>query len=236
MGSTNDQAKRLAVAGAPEGTLVWARIQSAGRGRHGRVWISQPGNLHCSLILRPECGAAEAVQLSFAAAVALGGALVACAPDLAAARYKWPNDVLIQGRKIAGILLESQPDSAGAIDWLIVGLGVNVVGFPEGTDWPATSLHDEGCEAADAAKVLEAFAEHFHAWLMRWRSEGFAPVREAWLEGAAALGQPVEVRLGGNTLHGTFIALDARGALVLETGDGQRHTITAGTLFFPGAG
>ena len=236
MGTTNDEAKGLAVAGAPEGALVWARSQTAGRGRHGRVWVSRPGNLYCSLILRPECRAAEAAQLSFTTAVALGGALAVCASGLAPARYKWPNDVLIQGRKVAGILLESQPDSAGAIDWLIVGLGVNIVSFPDETDWPATSLRAQGCGGVDAAAMLEAFAEHFHVWLTRWRAEGFAPVREAWLEGAAALGQPIEVRLGDDTLSGTFITLDAGGALVLETEDGRRQTISAGTVFFPDAG
>ena len=106
--STNDEAKRRARSGAPEGTLIWAGAQSAGRGRQGKSWFSPPGNLYLSLVLRPRCDVAQAAQLSFAAALAVGDACRGLLPAGAGLAYKWPNDVLVSGKKVAGILLESQ--------------------------------------------------------------------------------------------------------------------------------
>jgi BirA family biotin operon repressor/biotin-[acetyl-CoA-carboxylase] ligase len=231
--STNDEAKRLAAAGAPEGALVWAWQQTAGRGRHGREWISEPGNLFCSLVLRPECDALTASQLSFVTAVAVRDALGKCAAAAGPYCTKWPNDVLVNRHKIAGILLESQPHADGALDWLVVGVGVNIASFPAETEWPATSLRAQGGGAAGVDEVLEAFAEGFEAWYGRWRADGFAPARDAWLETAAGLGERIEVRLPGRTLRGRFDTLDATGALVLQTADGECHKISAGTIFFP---
>ncbi len=231
--STNDEAKRLALAGAPEGTLVWAWQQTAGRGRLGRTWASQPGNLFCSLVLRPECDAATAAQLSFVTAVVVGQGLTACAPTAGPYRSKWPNDVLADGRKVAGILLESQPQVTGALDWLVIGVGVNVASFPSDAEWPATSLRAQGCGSIGVDVVLEAFAEAFDGWYGRWRSEGFAAAREAWLETAVGMGRRIEIRLPGQTLSGTFSALDPNGALVLETENGEHQLISAGTVFFP---
>src|SRR5437588_611372 len=124
IGSTNEEAKRLARAGAADKTLVWARTQTAGRGRGGRSWVSPAGNLYLSLILRETCPPARAAELGFAAAVALAAALDRLAPGLDLA-FKWPNDVLLGGRKLAGILIEAE-SAAAAVDWLVLGLGVNV--------------------------------------------------------------------------------------------------------------
>ncbi|HLJ64877.1 MAG TPA: biotin--[acetyl-CoA-carboxylase] ligase, partial [Stellaceae bacterium] len=115
VGSTNEEARRFAAEGAPEGTLVWARSQSAGRARRGRQWVSDPGNLYFSLILRPNHPAAMAAQLGFAAALAIGEAAVEFLPDNVRVGYKWPNDVLVEGRKLSGILLESQGGAPGRI-------------------------------------------------------------------------------------------------------------------------
>ena len=246
VGSTNDEAKTLAAAGAPEGTLVWAERQTGGRGRRGNRWHSPAGNLYCSLVLRPSCAAATAAQLSFVAALGLGQALAAIAANAATAatapnanriRYKWPNDVLWDGRKVAGILLESQPEPDGALEWLVIGVGVNVTSHPPDAmvDWPATSLLAAGLPGVDAATVLAAFAAAFSTWLGRWREHGFAPVREAWLERAGGLGQAIEVRLPDRTLTGTFADLDRDGALVIRDAGGERRTVVAGAVYF-GAG
>lgn len=231
--STSEEAKRLAAAGAPEGTLVWAWQQTAGRGRQGRAWVSEPGNLFCSLVLRPGCDAATASQLSFVTAVAVQQALTACAPAAGPYCTKWPNDVLVDRRKISGILLESQPQSIRPLDWLVVGVGVNVASSPQDAEWPATSLRAQGCGAIGVDVVLEAFAEGFEAWYARWRSAGFAAAREAWLETAVGLGQRIEIRLPRRTLSGTFLTLDPTGALVLQGEDGEHHAVSAGTVFFP---
>ncbi len=230
--STNDEALRLAEQGAEDGTLVWAREQTKGRGRQGRGWVSPPGNLYCSLVLRPECAPAEAAQLGFVAALAVGEAFGSVAPPMIEVTYKWPNDVLLNGRKGAGILLESRSDAAGRLDCLILGLGANVRSYPPDSAFPATSLCFEGAPpSVTEVDLLEAFSRHFLAWVNRWLDDGFAPVRQAWLNHAHARGEALEIRLPRETLSGTFKDLDRDGALVLGLGDGSERRISAGDVY-----
>jgi BirA family biotin operon repressor/biotin-[acetyl-CoA-carboxylase] ligase len=229
--STNDEAKRLAAAGAEDGTLVWAREQSAGRGRHGRSWESPPGNLYMSLVARPECPMNEAMQLGFVAALAVGETLGSIVPPLTELRYKWPNDVLLNGSKVAGILMESATQSDGTLDWLILGLGINVASHPKEARFPATCLSSEGAETLQVGEILESFSRHFLTWVNRWLDGGFEPIRKAWLHYAYALDERIEVRLGEETVAGRFAELDADGALVLETDDGARRTLHFGDVF-----
>jgi BirA family biotin operon repressor/biotin-[acetyl-CoA-carboxylase] ligase len=230
VGSTNDEAKRLAHEGAAEGTLLWALEQTAGRGRRGRVWVSPPGNLYASLILRPDCPASRAAQLGFVAALAIGGALGAICPAPGVS-YKWPNDVLINGRKVAGILLESELIGHDRPSFVVVGVGVNLAAAPQDTEFPATSLLQEGRGTVLPRVMLEGFVEHFQMWEMRWRKEGFAPVRAAWLAAAAsARGEPIRLRLEAASLHGRFLDMDEDGALLLETAGERRH-VSAGEVF-----
>ena len=145
VGSTNAVARELAAAGAAAPTFVWAREQTAGRGRRGAGWVSPPGNLYVSTILRPACPAVTAMQLGFATAVAVAEA-IETAGDLSA-HVKWPNDVLLDARKVCGILLESSAAATGTLDWLVIGTGINVAHRP--ADLPeAASLADAGCEVA----------------------------------------------------------------------------------------
>lgn len=227
--STSDEAKALAAAGAPAGTLIWARAQSAGRGRQGRVWVSPPGNLYASLLLRPAVPIATAAQLGFVAALAVGDACLAAAPDAAIA-FKWPNDVLLAGRKLAGILLESQASVAGALAWLVIGIGINLATYPVDVDYAATALSATGADAAPEA-VLAALARAFLVWYERWRDgAGFAVIRAEWLARAQGLGQPIRVRLPGAMLDGSFAGLDTDGTLLLDTQAGRRR-IAAGEVF-----
>ncbi len=230
VGSTNDEAKDLARAGAEEGTLVWAREQTAGRGRRGRVWASPPGNLYLSLVLRPTCPADRAAQLGFAAALAVGDALAQAPGAALGAAYKWPNDVLVGGRKIAGILLELETGEGSRLAFLVVGVGVNLVSAPPDAEFPATSVLAESGNAVEPAAMLEAFAGHFRSWAERWREEGFAPLREAWRARAVALGEPIRVRLETAVLHGRFVDIDQQGALLLDAA-GSRRRISAGEVF-----
>jgi BirA family transcriptional regulator, biotin operon repressor / biotin---[acetyl-CoA-carboxylase] ligase len=233
VGSSNDEAKSLADAGAEEGTLVWAHEQTKGRGRHGRTWNSPRGNLYLSLILRPECALAEAAQLGFVAALAVGDAIGAVAPPMLEVTYKWPNDVLVHGRKVAGLLLESKSTADGALEWLILGVGVNVQSHPNDARFPATNLIFEsvGPEVNEAV-MLEAFSRHFLTWVNRWTEDGFEPIRRAWLSHAHGLGEAIEVRLGKETVRGTFKDLDESGALILELPNAGRRVITAGDILF----
>ena len=234
--STNEEIRRQAEAGAAEGLAVLARQQTAGRGRRGRGWTSVPGNMFLSLLLRPQlkgqrASPAQAATLSFLTAVAVLEAIDLAGPAAGTQlTCKWPNDVLVDGAKVAGILLESRTTPDGALGWVTVGIGVNLVSHPADTLYPVTALNRHG---------IEAMPEDFAGWLLarygywydRWQAEGFAPVRAAWLRRAQGVGQPVIVRLPDHELRGTFIALDDGGALILELPDGRRHTVTAGDVF-----
>ncbi|HJU20453.1 MAG TPA: biotin--[acetyl-CoA-carboxylase] ligase [Stellaceae bacterium] len=230
--STNEEAKRLARAGAADRTIVWALQQSAGRGRRGRPWHSPPGNLYASLILRPEAPPERAAQLGFVAALAVGGAFDALLPGLAGLSYKWPNDVLLGGRKLCGILLESEMGEGLA--FLVVGIGVNLAAAPPETEFPATSLFAENLPAIAPEVMLTALVGTFEDWMRRWEENGFAPVRAAWRARAAALGQPIRVRLDRITLCGRLVDLDEDGALLLEQA-GQCRRIAAGEVFPAGS-
>lgn len=229
VGSTNDEAKRLARAGAAERTVVWALEQRAGRGRRGRPWHSPPGNLYCSLILRPQVPPARAAQLGFLAALAVGGALDALVPGLAGLSYKWPNDVLLGGRKLCGVLLESEMREGERLAFLIVGIGVNLRAAPPASEFPATSLAEQGCPDLGPPSALAAVAAEFARWLALWEVEGFAPVRAAWRR-RAVLGVESEIRLHRLTLRGRLADIDDEGALLLEQAGGCRR-IAAGEVF-----
>lgn len=228
--STNEELKRRAARGVAEGTLIWAGAQRAGRGRRGRPWVSVLGNLYMSVLLRPERGAAQAAQLGFAAALAVGEAAAALLPRSAVLGYKWPNDVLVDGRKISGILLESQAAGDGRLDWLIIGIGVNLASFPEASEYPATSLVAAGARPVTVAALLEAVAGRLLFWYERWLETGFAPLREAWLARAHGLGHAIRVRLGEGECEGRFAGLDDEGALLLDEGSARRR-VTAGAVF-----
>jgi BirA family biotin operon repressor/biotin-[acetyl-CoA-carboxylase] ligase len=231
--STNEEARRRAAAGERGPLWIWAKRQTAGRGRRGRAWASPEGNLMATLLVAPGVPAVEAARLSFVAALAVRD-LVAAYAARAAVRVKWPNDVLVDGKKIAGILLESSgQEGVDIVPWLAVGIGVNLVYAPEDTPYPATFVGAHG----PAPSAAEALAELADAWETRfrvWRVSGFAAIREAWLEVAAGVGQPVEVRLPNETLHGRFETLMPDGALSLLLPSGARRAVTAGEVFFPG--
>lgn len=230
VGSSNDAAKALARDGAPGGTLVWADMQTAGRGRRGRAWASPPGNLYFSLVLRPDGPPSRIAQLSFVAALGLGEALGEVAGAALDWRCKWPNDLLVGGGKLAGILLESETSASGRVDFVIAGIGVNIRSQPEKTEFPATSLVAEGYAGITPAMLLQAFVQHFEVWATRWREAGFAPVRRAWLARASGLGAAIRVQLERTTLTGRFLDLDDDGALLLDAADGRRR-VAAGEVF-----
>jgi BirA family biotin operon repressor/biotin-[acetyl-CoA-carboxylase] ligase len=230
--STNAYARNLATTGSDDHVVVWAKRQTAGRGRYGRAWESPQGNLYCSILLRPRCDIARAAQLSFLTAVALSDAVnELVAPDHSV-NCKWPNDVLVDGAKVSGILLESLATGSN-LTCVVIGTGVNVVSHPpsDAVETPATSLRALGVEA-DAAAVLQLYVARFAEWFTCWNGEGFAPVRAAWRGRAAGMGGPIRVRLAKETIHGRFEDLDDTGGLIVVTDGGGRRTITAGDVFF----
>lgn len=225
-GSTNDDAKKLAREGCPEGTVVWAHRQNTGRGRQGNLWVTVEGNLFMSLILRPAKTAAETGQLSFVAAVALAEALGGVLPREAAPTLKWPNDVLLGGKKAAGILLETESGHNGRVDWVVIGIGLNVRGAPDG----AVSLAALGVETT-ARAMLEKVYQRLISLYGIWQQHGFAPIREEWLRHAGNIGNVINIRLPKETFSATFVGIDGNGALQVVLNDGTRRDIASGEVF-----
>jgi BirA family biotin operon repressor/biotin-[acetyl-CoA-carboxylase] ligase len=222
--STNEEARRLAEAGEAGPLWIMAARQTAGRGRRGRAWDMAEGNLAATLLLRPEASQAVIGQLSFAAALAAAETVQHLAPK-AAITVKWPNDVLAEGGKIAGILLE------GGAGWLAIGIGVNLAHHPQGTAFPATSLPQLGIAPPSCDQALTLLAARFAHWYGAWMESGFETLRAAWLKRASGLGEPITARLPHETRAGVFEGIDASGALLLREGTGTR-AIAAGEVFF----
>jgi len=219
--STNEEARRRAEAGERGPLWILAQRQTAGRGRRGAVWQAQAGNLTATLLLAPPGNFA---QLSFAVALAVADLAQHFAPQARIA-VKWPNDVLADGSKLAGILLEAGPD------WLAIGIGVNLAGHPGGTEFPATSLAALGVSPPAPDAALSVLAARFAHWYDRWMGNGFEDLRAAWLARAPQRGAPIRARLPHETRHGLFEGIDASGALLLRDASGVR-AIAAGEVFF----
>jgi BirA family biotin operon repressor/biotin-[acetyl-CoA-carboxylase] ligase len=222
--STSSEARRLAEAGEAGPVWIAADRQTAGRGRRGRAWETATGNLAATLLLRPAAPPAIIGQLSFAAALAVAETASHFAPD-AVITVKWPNDVLAQGRKLAGILLEAGPD------WLAIGIGINLAQFPAGTEFPATSLAQLGIAPPSSGEALTVLAARLAHWYDVWMRDGFEPLRAAWLVRAQGLRGPIRARLPNETRTGVFEGIDASGALLLNE-QGRVRAIAAGEVFF----
>ncbi len=234
IGSTNAEALRQLALGLEAPFWIVADEQSEGRGRGGRRWHSPKGNLHATLGLRLGVSASSATQLSFVAALAAHDAIARHLPaeQVSALRLKWPNDVLLGGAKIAGILIESAayPGTAGLA--VAIGTGINVASAPAETGRPTAAL---GLAPNARAAVFEELARAFDSWLARWNeARHFAAIQAAWLLRAHEMGEPLNVSLNGSSIGGRFQGLDERGALRLKTDAGDIITVTAGDIY-PGA-
>lgn len=230
--STNSEALRQAGKGEEHGLWVWALSQQAGRGRYGRHWESLTGNLFASLLLRPECSPMIASQLGFVGGLALFDTVHNLAhedrsPPLT---IKWPNDLLCDGMKAGGILLESTRDITGGTS-VVMGMGVNLSAHPQGAEYPATNLGQYGI-VTTPDKVLERLAQTCDTWLGVWdNGAGFEAIREAWMKRSLPIGAPLKVRLSDEILQGSYQGIDPDGALILAIADGQKRRITTGDIF-----
>ena len=229
--STNDLARDRAQQGAVAGLVIRADRQKAGRGRRGRAWSSPAGNLYCSLVLRPMRSAAEMATLSFVTVIALGDVLAELLPGRDV-RHKWPNDLLVEGRKISGILLESA--GGGTSMALVIGLGVNIASHPDQTLYPVTDLVEQGADPLHPSALLDLFLQRFAHHYADWEQGGFKAVLPAWRSRAIGIGQDIVVRLEKDTLTGTFVDLDGDGTLLLEQAGQGVKRIAAGDIFLPG--
>lgn len=224
-GSTSEDLKQRAAAGARGGVALIARRQTAGHGRLGRAWWSDEGNLHLSLLLRPAT-LRHPGHWSLLAAVALLDALRAYLPGTPGLRLKWPNDVLLSGAKLAGILLEGGLLEGGP--WLVIGFGVNMASAPDVLGRPTACVAD-----LTPPPMPDAFAHALLGAVQAWRSTyeaaGFEPVRAAWLAAGPAPGEAMAVGVGGRRMEGTFYGIGANGALMLD-GPGGAVAVTAGVV------
>ncbi|HXI85944.1 MAG TPA: biotin--[acetyl-CoA-carboxylase] ligase [Parvularculaceae bacterium] len=227
--STNAEARRRAAAGERGPLWIVAIEQIAGYGRRGAPWKQSAGDVAATLLFAPAAPVETLGQLSFVAALAVAETIADLARR-ARVELKWPNDVLLGGGKIAGILLELIDATAGA-PLVALGVGVNIVSRPE-ADYPTARLIDAlmGEPSPSPQDVVARLDAAVDQWLRRWRGEGFSPVRSAWLEKAVGLGGEITVRLPGETIEGVFRDLDPTGALVLEC-EGRRRLISAGAVF-----
>ena len=226
--STQTLAVERAAAGAPEGTVIQSLEQMQGRGRHGNEWVSPIGNLYLSLVLRPMCKPDLAGQLSFVMGLALSAAIDPYLEEGHKKTLKWPNDLLIDGRKCAGILLESSLNTEGLVDSLVIGMGINIFAPPQ----ERIGLQQV---AGDKRIAIHRFRDELLVQVANfyqgWKSAGFEPVRRDWLKQAHGLNHKISARLPDRTQKGIFRDIDADGALLLES-DGKQVAIRAGEVYF----
>jgi BirA family biotin operon repressor/biotin-[acetyl-CoA-carboxylase] ligase len=247
IGSTNAEGLSHARGGATGPLWIVARSQTAGRGRRGRAWETPDGNLAASLLLTVDLPRQTAATLGFVAGLALNAAVAAIAPDItvkvgvdgldeprARLTLKWPNDVLADGAKLAGILLEVEELSAHRLA-VVIGLGVNVAAAPQGLPYPTASLRGLGADVS-AEDLFSALSDAWVQFHLIWDGgRGLPEIRRLWLAQAAGLGAPVAVRLGESILRGKFETLDEEGRLIVLTDDGVRQAIAAGEVHFGAA-
>lgn len=233
VGSTNDLARQLAEGGAPHGTVVVAGRQSAGRGRRGRTWVSLPGeHLYASVVLRPQLAAERAFEIVFTAALAAAEALewAGVTPCV-----KWPNDLEVDDRKVAGILTELSDDGRGGVRHIVLGIGMNVnapaEAIPEELRARATSVQAAAGVPVSCAHLAATLFERLEEWLVLARSLGFGGVLDSWRARSSTLGGEVRVLLGdGQAVAGVAEDVDESGALLVREASGRVQRILAGDV------
>lgn len=239
-GSTNAEAMARARDGDRGPCWFVTTEQTAGRGRRQRAWVAPRGNLASSILDVMSVTPATAATLGFAAGLAMVSALDQVSLEAAmrtggqvAFALKWPNDILANGEKLCGILVEAEQVAGGLA--VVVGVGTNVVGSPQGTPTPATSLTALGVSVS-AEELFTALSDSWAEYRAIWdEGRGFGDIRKAWLERAAGLGQPVAITSGNAMIEGTFDTIDEQGCMVVRTAEGRLVPITAGDVYFGSA-
>jgi BirA family transcriptional regulator, biotin operon repressor / biotin---[acetyl-CoA-carboxylase] ligase len=219
LSSTMDEARSKAFQDGKEGDVIVAKHQTKGRGRRGRVWESLPGNLHLTYLTYLDIPLSEAPQLSLVACVALGEELLNWIPPTHNLTYKWPNDLLLNGKKVGGLLLEAIPHPEKKEVCYLIGCGLNLKSYPQKVRYPATSFEAEGTYFAldSIQKTLVTSLEHY---LSLWRKKGFDYIHALWMKRAAYLDTFISVEIGDKVQDGIFKGIDEEGAMLLKTSDG----------------
>lgn len=233
--STNAEAIRRLNRNDPSvssNTVIHALQQTGGRGRRGRHWFSPVGNLYCTFVVRPDIKIKAAANAGYVMALAVYDFIAAFASSDTGIQTKWPNDVLLNGKKTSGILLESSANKHGDLEWLVIGVGINIEVFPDQTSFPSTALRHEGLTPVSVSVSVGRLARCFSTWYDTWCREGFESIRGPWIERARGIGDEITVRLENGELSGMFSGIDQTGALLLHRGN-ETRVISAGDVFFP---
>ncbi len=232
VGSVMEEAANRASDGAEEGTLIWALEQHDARTRRGDRWYSPPGNLYCSLILRPEVAVDRCGQLAYVAALSAGSALAGLLSPMTGLRYGWPNDLLINDLRAGQIMLAASGGHSDPYEWLTLGVMINVEQHPPNPEPEEyNSVHASGAPEVTAVQVLEDFARYFLNWINRWAENGFEPILRQWQIRADCAGEDMELRMGGQCLRGRVVEVDELGRLVIATPEQVEHRISINEYF-----
>jgi BirA family biotin operon repressor/biotin-[acetyl-CoA-carboxylase] ligase len=229
--STSDFCIARAKEGEAEGLAVFAARQSAGRGSRGRNWLSPPGNVALSVLLRPDMAPAQSSIFPLLAGIAVAEAVAAALPNGPAPMLKWPNDVLLNGEKCAGLLIDATPDK-NRIDWLVVGIGINAGYAPELSDRVVTCLAAHGATAT-ALEVAESVLARLSNWLDIFAKNGTSPIIEAWTKNAHPIGTPLQVKTPSQIIAGNFAGLSPRGELLLSA-ENRIESFSTGEILLGG--
>lgn len=218
--STMDEARSRALQEGEEGTVIVASHQTMGRGRRGRVWESFSGNLHLTYLTYLDIPPIEAPQLSLVACVALGEELFAWIPPTHKLSYKWPNDLLLNEKKVGGLLLEAVPHPEKSKVGYLIGCGLNLKSYPPEVRYPATSLENEGIYLS-LDEVLHPIVSSLERYIALWRKKGFSDIHNLWMKEAANLERKISVDFEGKVQEGVFKGIDEEGCMLLETPQGM---------------
>jgi len=228
--STNDVAKNLLKEGAGEGTVVRADRQTAGRGRRGREWVSNSGNLYCSFILKPHCPLSQVNQLSFVMALAVGETILSFLSLPESLSYKWPNDLLLNKEKVGGILIETESSGGKQVESCVVGIGVNLLSSPSHMAYPVTSLKRHAKVTPILEILFSELLDQIKTFYHMWKQDGFELIREKWLQRAYCLGEDLSIVVGENKIRGKFIGLDPSGGLLIKREDNSIETLLSAEI------
>lgn len=226
--STQDIIREMARQGKPEGTVVQAAQQTAGRGRHGRNWVSDRGNLFLSLLLKPSGEARHLGEMGLLVGVSLAETIRKYMRNPDVVSLKWPNDVMIEGAKCAGILVETELTPKNSMSWVGVGVGVNIVSAPRGL---GVSIDKYAAKEFGLTSFRTAFLTFLDKHYDLWKKEGFEPIKESWLKYAHKKGSRIRVRVSAQVIEGVFQGIDDNGSLLLTDSDLELRKITAGDVY-----
>jgi BirA family transcriptional regulator, biotin operon repressor / biotin---[acetyl-CoA-carboxylase] ligase len=229
--STNEEAKRIAKSDFNGEFFIWGKSQTNGRGRSKKEWLSPPGNLCLSLLLTPKIDITKISQIPFLVAVALGETIASlkCTKSINI-EYKWPNDILINDKKAAGILIETSMVNTH-IEWLVIGIGVNIRSAPEISNYKTTCLADEGIDISTLDFFIHNFMQNFQKYYYYLTSQGFIAIKELWLNRAKSLGKTIIANSNQNRVVGIFDGIDDYGNLQLIIASGEKIKISSGEVF-----